>query len=148
MHTCSRAKALLAAALAPGLILLAASAAIAQSTPTPQPAQTPQPAAPSKWVPENFRSAEDGWMDMSAFMASRYCFMPIGAPITEPAVGLGVAGGVAFTSAPDDTGRPNVTGIGGLGTENGTKGVFAADIRYYRDHQFQTIAKAIYASVI
>jgi hypothetical protein len=101
------------------LALITASGAFAQ-----QPAPTPQ-SSPSK-----FRSTEDGWIDLSGFLATRYGFLPIASPITEPAVGLGAAAGVAFMSAPMASGRPNITAIGGLGTENGTKGAAAGDMRY------------------
>src|SRR5262249_49935759 len=119
-------------------VLLASPVALAQ-----QPSPTPTPQASTS----KFRSPEDGWIDLSNFMASRYGFLPIAAPITEPAVGLGAAAGVAFMSAPMVTGRPNITAIGGLGTENGTKGVAAGDIRYWRHQSLQTIVRAVYASV-
>lgn len=129
-----------AAALALVGICAASSSASAQTAST----QAPQasPAAPSK-----FKSPEDGWVDLSQFLASRYGFLPIAAPITEPSVGYGVAAGLAFLSAPMASGRPNVTGIGGLGTENGTKGGFVADVRYWFDHRLQTTVKAVYASI-
>jgi len=111
------------------------------------PAALAQPAAAPQPAPSKFTSPDDGWIDLSGFLASRYGFLPIASPITEPAVGLGVAAGLAFMSAPMASGRPNITGIGGLGTENGTKGAFAGDIRYWRDHRVQTIAKVVYASV-
>jgi outer membrane protein assembly factor BamA len=117
------------------LLLAAPTAAIAQQSATPQPA------------PSKFKSPDDGWIDLSGFMASRYGFLPVASPITEPAVGLGLAAGLAFMSAPVASGRPNITAIGGLGTENGTKGAFAGDIRYWLDHRVQTIVKVVYASV-
>ncbi len=73
-------------------------------------------------------------------------------PITEPAVGYGAAGGLIFVdktkeNAQPGFGRPNITAVGGLGTENGTWGVFAGDSRYWLDDRVQTLAGAIYASV-
>ena len=82
-------------------------------------------------------------------MSTRYGFMPIAAPITEPAVGYGLAGGLAFISAPR-TGigaRPNVSVIGGFGTENGTKGGLAGDMRYWFDRRLRTLVGVFYGSI-
>ncbi len=54
-----------------------------------------RPAASSK-----LRSPEDGWLDLSGFLDQSYGFIPLVMPITEPAVGYGGAGGLAF--GPDD----------------------------------------------
>jgi hypothetical protein len=64
---------------------LAAHAAVEQDQPVP-PAD-PAPAA------SKVRSAEDGWVDISAFLAETYGFVPLVMPITEPAVGYGASGG-------------------------------------------------------
>jgi hypothetical protein len=44
-------------------------------------------------------------------------------------------------------GRPNITFAGGLGTANGSWGVFAGDVRYWLDDHLQTFVAGIYASV-
>jgi len=68
--------------------------------------------------------------------------------ITEPAVGLGAGGGLAFIDAPLGGGkRPNVFMVGGFGTENGTKGGVVGDMRYWADGRVQTLVGAVYASV-
>jgi outer membrane protein assembly factor BamA len=82
----------------------------------------------------------------------KYGFLPIVMPITEPAVGYGAAGILAFLSKPlgaakQGLGRPNITIAGGFGTENGTWGVMAADMRYWLDDRLQTLAAFVYASV-
>jgi len=41
-------------------------------------------------------SADDGWLDVSGFLDQAYGFLPVVIPITEPAVGYGAAGGLAF----------------------------------------------------
>jgi hypothetical protein len=41
-------------------------------------------------------SEDDGWPDVSGFLSEKYGFLPLAFPITEPAVGYGVSGGVAF----------------------------------------------------
>lgn len=94
----------------------------------------------------------DGWPDLSAFLNEKYGVLPVVFPITEPAVGYGLVGGAAFISKPlgaarAGLGRPNVTFVGGLGTENGTWGVFAADMRYWLDERLQTLAGFAYADV-
>ena len=91
-----------------------------------------------------FRSEEDGWFDVGGFLDTQFGFLPIAVPITEPAVGYGLAGGVAFLSrslgdARAGYGRPNVTFVGGLATENGTDGLMAGDLRYWNDDRLQTL---------
>lgn len=117
---------------------------------TPALAQAPDDAAES---PASPRSAEaDGWPDLSSFLDEKYGFLPLVFPITEPAVGYGAVGGVAFISKPlgaarDGFGRPNISFIGGMATENGSWGVFAADLRHWLDDRLQTLAAAVYAEV-
>ena len=118
--------------------------AVAQTAVTNAPAATN---APSK-----FRSAEDGWLDVSGFLDEKYGFLPVAIPITEPAVGYGAAGGLAFINKPlgearPGFNRPNITMVGGLGTENGSWGAIVGDVRHWLDDRLQTIAGLIYASV-
>src|SRR6187399_632593 len=120
------------------LLLLVAAPAMAQ-TPTPQPSPSPKPSS--------FKSPDDGWFDLGGFLGKAYGFMPIAAPITEPSVGYGLAGGIAFISEPIGRERPNITFIGGLGTENGTKGAVVGDLRYWHGRKFQTLAAVVYASI-
>jgi hypothetical protein len=105
-------------------VVLCGSSAGAQTTDAKPPHAT---AAPSK-----FRSPEDGWLDLSGFLDEKYGFLPLVIPITEPAVGYGAAGALAFISKPlGETragfGRPDITIVGGLGTENGSWGGMAGD---------------------
>lgn len=95
---------------------------------------------------------EDGWPDVSGFLNERYGFLPVLVPITEPAVGYGAVAGVLFISKPlgaarSGLGRPNITFVGGMGTENGSWGLFAADMRYWLDDRLQTLAGVAYATV-
>ncbi len=99
-----------------------------------------------------FRSSEDGWLDVSEFLDEKFGFMPVVIPITEPAVGYGAGGGLAFISKPLSAaeagyGRPNITMVGGLGTENGTWGAVVGDVRHWLDDRLQTVAGVVYASV-
>jgi hypothetical protein len=97
-------------------------------------------------------SPDDGWLDVSGFLDQKFGFIPLVIPITEPAVGYGAAGGVAFIDKPlgealAGYGRPNITAIGGLGTENGTWGVLAGNVHHWFDEKLQTQVGLIYASV-
>jgi len=62
------------------------------------------------------KPVDDGWPDLSSFLKEKYGFLPIVVPITEPAVGYGAAGGVAFLSkslgqAQAGFGRPDITKV-------------------------------------
>lgn len=97
------------------------------------------------------KPGEDGWLDISEFLEKKYGFLPVVIPITEPAIGYGAAGGLAFLSKPlanaeAGSGRPNITAVGGLGTENGTWGAAAGDVRYWLDDRIQTQVGLAYAS--
>lgn len=112
-------------------------------------ADTQQPSASSK-----FTSNEDGWFDVSGFLDEAYGFLPLPFLITEPAVGYGAGAGLLFVDRDKDRkdpgpgfGRPNITAVGGMGTENGTWGAFAGDSRYWLDDRLQTLAGVVHASV-
>jgi len=103
-------------------------------------------------APSKLRSAEDGWLDVSGFLDQAYGFIPIVMPITEPAVGYGAAGALAFIDKPKGEaeagfGRPNISVVGGLITENDTKGVIAGDVRHWLEDHLQTIVGVVRASV-
>src|SRR4051812_15849985 len=109
----------------------------AGASPTDTPAKSDQPKAPA--------AKGDGWPDMSAFLDEKYGFLPIAMPITEPAVGYGAVGGLAFLSksfgdAAKGLGRPNITFVGGMGTSNGSWGAFGIDSRYWLEDHLQTLA--------
>ena len=119
--------------------LLNASATFAQS----DPATTPAPATSSSKF-----AGDDGWFDMSGFLDTRFGFMPVGTVITEPAVGLGGAAGVAFINKPTATAmRPDITLLGGFGTDNGSKGAIAGDMHHWFGGRLQTVAAVLWASV-
>jgi hypothetical protein len=104
-----------AIAILVAVVLCGSSAGAQMTIAPPPPGATP---APSK-----FRSAEDGWLDVSGFLVDeKYGFLPVVVPITEPAVGYGAAVGLAFISQPlggarAGFGRPDITFVGGLGAE-------------------------------
>ncbi|MDM0015375.1 BamA/TamA family outer membrane protein [Variovorax sp. J22P168] len=98
------------------------------------------------------RSADDGWLDISEFLDQSYGFVPLAIPITEPTIGLGAVGALTFIDKPREDaaagfGRPNVTVVGALGTDNGTKGAFAGDMRHWLDDRVKTLAGVMRASV-
>ena len=72
----------------------------------------------------SFRDPEDGAIDMSSFLLDHHGLLPVPFIITEPAIGYG--GGAAllyFHKQKKNYGRwvpPNITGVAGLGTQNGT----------------------------
>jgi outer membrane protein assembly factor BamA len=78
--------------------------------------------------------------------------VPLVIPITEPAVGYGAAGVLAFIDKPlgeaeAGFGRPDITAVGGLGTENGTWGAMAGNVSHWLDDRLQTTVGIIRASV-
>ena len=110
--------------------------------------QTPGANPPTAAVqPSKPASTDDGWPDLSGFLDKKYGFLPVGTLITEPAVGLGAAGGLAFIDKPFGSGRPDIAFAGGMGTENGTKGAFAGDMRHWFDGRLQTRVALLWASV-
>ena len=96
---------------------------------------------------------EDGWFDITKFVDQAYGFVPLVIPITEPAVGYGLVGLVAFMDKPSEEEksegamRPDITAVGGLATENGTWGVFGADIRHWADGRIESLVAAGYVDV-
>ncbi len=133
------------------LLMVILSAAVASASETDV-NKEPSQAAGTTHAPSKFRSSEDGWLDVSGFLDQAYGFVPVVMPVTEPAVGYGAAGGLVFIDKPvgeaaDGFGRPNLTVVGGLATENGTWGVLAGDVRHWLDDRLQTLAGLIYASV-
>ena len=116
-------------------LALCASPAAAQMTIEKPPDTTP--------ALSTFRSADDGWFDVSSFLDEKYGFLPVAIPITEPAVGYGAAVGLMFISEPlgqaqAGFGRPDIMLVGGLGTENGTWGLLFADVRHWLGDRLQT----------
>jgi hypothetical protein len=74
------------------------------------------------------------------------------APITEPAVGYGAAGALVFidrhpAAAGQPFVRPNIAAIGGLATENGTRGAFAGHLGTWMDGRVRTLAALADADV-
>lgn len=103
-------------------------------------------------APSKIFSPEDGWLDVSGFLDEAYGFVPLVIPITEPAVGYGAAGALVFIDKAKEKGateyaRPNISFVGGMRTENGTRGAFAGDLRHWLDDRLQTLVGLVEASV-
>lgn len=128
-----------------GICLLSCTAAwAADETVVSSSSPAEKPAKPS------MIRGEDGQFDVSNFLDQAYGFLPVIVPITEPAVGAGAVGALAFIDRPKEGSgfnRPNISVIGGLGTENGTEGYFGGDMRYWLDNRLQTLVGAIKANV-
>jgi hypothetical protein len=129
--------------LAAAILLLPATSAVAETS-----------------LKEMFTDPTDGAFDMSRFIKSRTGFVPILAPITEPAVGYGAAGGLVFfhrkegepTPDPEPAGDdrmipPSLTAVGGFATENGSWGVFGGHRGVWKGDRIRYLGGLGYASL-
>lgn len=108
-----------------------------------EPADTAAVAVPEKT--SKFRDPQDGAIDLSAYLATPKRFLPIPIVVTEPAVGYGGGLAAMFIRPRKDAGtegfaRPNISGVGGIATENGTWAAFAADSSHWKADRFKTLA--------
>lgn len=95
--------------------------------------------------PSRFRDPDDGQLDVSSFLAKPHGFLPVPVVITEPAIGYG--GGLVgmFLRPRKQAGeqgwaRPNISAVGAIGTENGTRAAFAGDASRWLDGRLKTLA--------
>ena len=104
-------------------------------------------------APSKFKDPDDGKFDVSEYLDTAYGFLPVLAPITEPAVGYGAAAAMLFVDRPESDrqgkgyARPNIGILGGLATENGTRGLFAGHLGNWMDGRARTLVGAIDADV-
>ena len=94
----------------------------------------------------------DGAFDLSSFLENPKAFLVIPMVITEPAVGYGLGLTAVFLQPREEAGiegwkRPNITAIGAMKTENGTRGGLLFDSRYWANGRIKTNAMAGAASV-
>jgi hypothetical protein len=125
-------------------LLLSAALGWAQA-----PAADPEPGdAKTK---SHYKSPQDGAFDISGFLDETYGFLPLVTVITEPAVGYGLGAAVAFLDKPlgearAGLGRPDITFVGGLATENGSWAGVAGDMRNWMGERIQTLAGVLASS--
>ena len=134
--------ALLAGATSPGL-----AQGNAEPSPEAKVATPAEPANPPRTGMARFFDPEDGQLDLSHFLENARGFLPIPIVITEPAVGYGGGLAAMFLRPRRETGsegfaRPDIAAVGAFGTENGTRGGFAADVSRWMDGRLRTLIGA------
>lgn len=107
-------------------------------------AEVREPAPAPEEDESNLFDALDGWLDVSGFLEEPHGFLPMVVPITEPALGYGAAGAALFLDPREEAGaegwnRPNITAVGGLWTEDGSDGLFAANSSLWAGGDLQTL---------
>ena len=113
--------------------------------------------APTTEAPSLFRDPKDGAFDISEFLSTRTGFLPLVIPITEPAVGYGLAVGLTFfhghpqvvpTNDPGQTRvlMPSMTVVFGAATENGTYAGGLAHLGVWDDGHIRYVGAIGYAS--
>jgi hypothetical protein len=112
----------------------------------------PQPPVTSTSKKASFKDHTDGWFDLSEFLEKPGGFFPLVMPITEPAVGYGLAVFPIFVRPREDVGaqgysRPNITTAGGLFTSNGSWGLFGGDSTIWRNGAIETLFAGGYGSI-
>jgi hypothetical protein len=117
--------------------------AAAEAQVGPHTASADSPPA-SRW---NFTDPEDGQFDVSQFLEHPYAFIPIPIVVTEPAVGYGGGAAGMFLrpreeAAHEGWARPNISGVGGFATQNGTWMAFAGDTSRWLNGRLHTTAGA------
>jgi hypothetical protein len=105
-----------------------------------------------RWFAEQFIDPVDGQFDASVFLEQAHGFLPIPLIVTEPAVGYG--GGLAAMflrprrqAGSEGYARPDISGIGAIATENGTKMGFAGDSTRWLDGRLKTLVGAVGGNV-
>ena len=92
---------------------------------------------------EQFFSDEDGKFDVSEYLSSKYGFMPMPIIVTEPAVGYGAGLNLMFLHDSLDSSStrkspPSISGVVGLGTENGTLFGAAYHLGFWNEDTIRT----------
>jgi hypothetical protein len=133
--------------------LFARDVRAAEATPPSPPGETPGgQSAESSGSAATLRSRitdpADGRIDLSSFLAKPRAFLPLPLIITEPAVGYGLGGAALFLQPrkeADDDGwdRPDVSVVGAIATQNGTKAAFGGDARRWADGRLRTLVGVV-----
>ena len=106
---------------------------------------------------EDFRDPGDGRFDTSRFLLDLNGFLPMPLVVTEPAIGYGGGAALLFFNrnapAPGESvpaGRftpPDITAVGGIRTENGTRAGFAGHFGFTRDGNWRYLGGVARASL-
>jgi hypothetical protein len=106
---------------------------------------------------EDLRDPEDGRFDTSRMLLDLKGFLPVPIIVTEPAIGYGAGAALLFfdrnapPEASERAGRrstpPDVSAVGGFGTENGSRGAFAGHLGFTRDGRWRYAAGVAHASL-
>ena len=103
------------------------------------------------------RDPDDGALDISEFLATSYGFLPVITPVTEPAVGIGAAGALAYFHRPRDwdidsarvafeTGQriapPSISAVFGMYTSNKSWLVGGAHSGYWGNGRWRYLGTA------
>ena len=99
-----------------------------------------------------FKDPEDGAFDISALLASRTGFIPMIVPITEPALGVGVGGGLAYfhpqtESEKENRISPSISAGGGMYTANGSWAVFGGHKGIWKNGRIRYTGGGGYGSI-
>lgn len=94
-----------------------------------------------------FVSQEDGKFDVSAFLSTKYGFMPVPIIVTEPAVGYGGGLNLLFlhdsiASSVERKSPPSISGVMAAGTENGTRFGAAFHLGFWKEDTIRTTTAA------
>jgi len=94
-----------------------------------------------------FFSKEDGKFDISDFLSTQYGFMPMPIIVTEPAVGYGGGLNLMFlhdslASSAERKSPPSISGVVGLGTENGTRFAAGYHLGFWNEDTIRTTTVA------
>jgi len=123
------------------LSLVAKAHGTVAPAPSPDVEQPPPPAEPQspRWI-----DPRDGCVDLASFIEHPADFLPLVVPITEPALGYGAVVAAVLLDPREHAGsagwaRPNVTVVGGMLTEDGSEGLFAANSTLWGDGDIQTL---------
>jgi len=81
---------------------------------------------------------EDGHLDIGWLITTGHGFLPIALPITEPAVGVGLAGGLVYFHPQDEDQKeagvpPSLSFAGGAATDNGTWAAFGGHMGIWNE---------------
>ena len=100
-----------------------------------------------------FEDSIDGALDLSYFLASVYGFLPFVMPVTEPALGYGVAGGPIFIHRDmkalqkGEPSPPSLSMVGGMYTQNGSWGLVGGHSGVWKNDHIRYLGVAFYGSL-